>query len=46
VVVLGALGEATSGVVDRASWINLCNSGREGHRLVGCPYFSYCVQGS
>jgi hypothetical protein len=46
VVVLGVLGEATSGVVARGSWIKLRNSGREGHRLVGCPSFSHSAQGS
>jgi hypothetical protein len=37
VVVLGVLGEATSDVVARGSWIKFCNSGREGHLFVGCP---------
>jgi hypothetical protein len=46
VVVLGALGEATNDVVTRGSWIKLHNLGREGHRLVGCPYLSHSVQGS
>jgi hypothetical protein len=36
VLVLGVLGEATSDVVDRGSWIKLHNSGREGHLLVWC----------
>jgi hypothetical protein len=40
VVVLGVLGEATSDVVTRGSWIQLCNSGREGHLFVGCPSLS------
>jgi hypothetical protein len=40
VVVLGVLGEATSDVVSRGSWIRLRNSGREGHLLVGCPSLS------
>jgi hypothetical protein len=46
VVVLGALGGMTSGVVARGSQIKLRNSGREGHRLVGCPSFSHSVQGN
>jgi hypothetical protein len=40
VVVLGVLGEVVSDVVSRGSWIGLCNSGREGHILVGCPSLS------
>jgi hypothetical protein len=45
VVVLGVLGEATSDVVARGSWIRLRNSGREGHLLVGCPSLSQSAQG-
>jgi hypothetical protein len=45
VIVLGVLDEAMSGVVSRGSWIKLRNSGREGHLLVGCHYFSHSAQG-
>ena len=45
VVVLDVLGEVTSNVVARGSWIRLRNSGREGHLLVGCPSLSQSVQG-
>jgi hypothetical protein len=44
-VVLGILGEVTSDVVARGSWIRLCNSRREGHILFGCPSLSKSVQG-
>jgi hypothetical protein len=44
VVVLDMLGEASSNVVSRGSWIRLCNSGRVGHLLVGCPSLSHSVQ--
>jgi hypothetical protein len=40
VVVLGVLGEATRNFVSQGSWIRLCNLGREGHLLVGCPSLS------
>jgi hypothetical protein len=45
VVVLGVFGEETSDVVAQGSWIKLCNSGREGHILVGCPSLLYSAQG-
>jgi hypothetical protein len=45
VVVLDVLGGAISDGVSRGSWIILCNSGREGHQLVGCPSLSQSVQG-
>jgi len=45
VVVLDVLGEVTSDVFYRGSWIKLHNSGREGHLLVGCPSLSHNVQG-
>jgi hypothetical protein len=45
VVVLGALGGVTSGVVSRGSQIKLCNLRREGHHLVGCHSFSHSAQG-
>jgi hypothetical protein len=41
VVVIGALGRMTSGVVAQGSQIKLCNSGIDGHLLVGCLYFSH-----
>jgi hypothetical protein len=44
-VVLGMLSEATRDVVARGSWIILCNLGREGNLLVGCPSLSKNVQG-
>jgi hypothetical protein len=37
VVVLDLLGEVTSDVIARGSWIKLCKLGRERHLLVGCP---------
>ena len=46
VVVLGVLDEAMGNVVARGSWIRLHISGREGHRLVGCPSFSQSAQGA
>jgi len=45
VVVLGVLDEAMGDVVARGSWIRLRISGREGHQLVGCPYFLQSAQG-
>jgi hypothetical protein len=45
VVVLGVLDEAMGDVVPHGSWIRLRISGREGHQLVGCPYFLQSAQG-
>jgi hypothetical protein len=45
VVVLGVLGEVTSDVVTRGSWIKLCNLAREGYLFVGCPSLSKSLQG-
>jgi hypothetical protein len=45
VVVLDVLGEVASDVIAQGTWIRLCNSGREGHLLMGCPSLSHSVQG-
>jgi hypothetical protein len=45
VVVLGGLGEAARDVVAQGSWIRLCNLGREGHLLVGCPSLLHSARG-
>jgi hypothetical protein len=39
------LEEATSGGGAQGSWMRLHNSRRDGHLLVGCPYFSHSAQG-
>ena len=44
-VVVDVLGGVVSNVVSLGSWIRLPNSGRVGHRLVGCPSLSHNAQG-
>jgi hypothetical protein len=44
VVVVDILGEMESNGVSLGSWIRLCNSGRVGHLLVGCPSLLHSVQ--
>jgi hypothetical protein len=39
------LEEATSGGGARGSWMRSRNSGRDGHLLVGCLFFSHSTQG-
>jgi hypothetical protein len=45
VVAVDVLGGLASSVVSLGSWIRLCNSGRVGHRLVGCPSLLHRAQG-
>jgi hypothetical protein len=45
VVAVDVLGGVTSNGVALGSWIRLCNLGRVGHMLVGCPSLLYSVQG-
>jgi hypothetical protein len=44
-VAVDVFGGVASNVVSLGSWIKLCNSGRVGHILVGCPSLSNSVQG-
>jgi len=45
IVVVDVLGGVASNMVALGSWIRLCNSGRVGHMLVGCPSLSHSAQG-
>jgi hypothetical protein len=45
IVAVDVLGGVASNGVALGSWIRLCNSGRVGHMLVGCPSLSHSVQG-
>jgi hypothetical protein len=45
VVSLNVLGETMSNVISQGSCIRLCNSGRVGNILVGCPSLSHNAQG-
>jgi hypothetical protein len=45
VVAVDVLGGVVSNGVALGSWIRLCNSGRVGHLLVGCPSLSHSAQG-
>jgi hypothetical protein len=45
IVAVDVLGGVASNVVSLERWIRLCNSGRVGHLLVGCPSLSHSVQG-
>jgi hypothetical protein len=44
VVAVDVLGGVVSNVVALGSWIRLCNLGRVGHILVGCPSFSHSAR--
>jgi hypothetical protein len=45
IVAVDVLGGVASNGVSLGSWIRLCNSGRVGHLLVGCPSLSHSAQG-
>ena len=44
-VAVDVLGGVSRNGVALGSWIILCNSGRVGHMLVGCPSLSHSAQG-
>jgi hypothetical protein len=45
IVAVDVLGGVESNVVSLGRWIRLCNSGRVGNLLVGCPSLFHSAQG-